>query len=66
MEVSRDALLTEISAITVCGLKDKAKSKVDKRKLVQAKLKILKENGLSEAALHPALMKRMTMALQLK
>lgn len=58
--------MTEISAIAVVALADKSKSKVDKRKLVQSKIKFLKENGGSEAAIHPALLKRMTMALQLK
>ena len=58
--------MTEISAIAVVALADKSKSKVDKRKLVQSKMKMLKENGGSEAGIHPALLKRMTMALQLK
>ena len=58
--------MTEISAIAVVALADKSKSKVDKRKLVQSKMKFLKENGGSEAAIHPALLKRMTMALQFK
>ena len=46
--------MTEISAIAVVALADKSKSKVDKRKLVQSKMKFLKENGGSEAAIHPA------------
>ena len=65
-QLFRDAVLTEVSAILIVGLKDASRTKVCKRKHVQSKIKSLKEHSLSESDLRPALLKRCTQALQLK